>query len=935
MHHFFTTCGLVCFSFFLTCTAHQTLLFAEVIPADRIVDWSQAGIPGDIPVYPAGVNVMNYGALGDGMTDDTLAIQNAINACPTGSAVYLPNGAYRLTSTLNINRSIALRGESRLGTILQMDHLTNGISILTYSGTASAVDIVSGLTKGSTTIEMASSNSHFVTGALLELTQDNDPDLYQIGEHGIEPWTDRQTGMINEITAVNGTTLTLKFPLFFDYDASYNPTGKIRGRVTGAGIENLTVDRIINTTGTGTNILLYAAKQCWVKNVWSERAYNDHIRISRSVQCNIRGNVLNDTWMDAGGQGYGITLEDRSTHILVEDNSMSHLRHSLIVQGGATGNVFAYNFSRDPYSNDSPNWIFADICAHGSMANFNLWEGTKAVQAYVDNIHGSNPWITVFRNYLTKPNANHFGIGVRKTSKWCNVVGNVIGNTGTAGQIIDVDQEVTEHTLVSGNYNGITGEILWDNNNDTTLPASLYLTSKPAFFNSKPWPMYGPDAGVASTLPAEDRWYTLSGTTPPTESPIANTVVVLPEPVVYYDCKNDGTGLLTDLSINALNGVLNGPTYISNSYNNSTALLHDGTDDTVVIADTSVLDMTSSITLACWVNLNSTTADQCIVGKNSAYYLLVDSNNRLALGLPVNGAWVLFRTSNSSIPRNEWAHLVATYDDTKARLYLNGIQLQEWTSTGNINASNKDLIIGSIWGGRYIDGLIDDLAIFSQALNASQVHALYTGNMLLPVQSISLLNYGFEEGSGSIAIDSSPSNFDSNITSATHTTNAVDGSYALNFDGIDDKVVIADMNELDLTETITMAAWVKTTDITKNQCIMGKNTAYFFTLLGNTTAAKIRLGLRIGSSWVTATSSPIISPNTWTHITASYDSSSIKLYVDGLEVTSKSQTGLISTSNKDLEIGSIWNGWYFIGAMDNVQLYDFTLTNEEIASLSN
>jgi hypothetical protein len=51
-----------------------------------------------------------YGAKGDGTTDDTAAIQAAIDACPAGGVVYLPQGIYRTSSTLYPKPGIVIQG---------------------------------------------------------------------------------------------------------------------------------------------------------------------------------------------------------------------------------------------------------------------------------------------------------------------------------------------------------------------------------------------------------------------------------------------------------------------------------------------------------------------------------------------------------------------------------------------------------------------------------------------------------------------------------------------------------------------------------------------------------------------------------------------------------------------------------------------------------
>lgn len=65
------------------------------------------------------VNVKDYGAVGDGTTDDTAAIQAAINAAQqaNGGTVYLPSGTYAITG-LTLPALVDLIGESHISTFL-------------------------------------------------------------------------------------------------------------------------------------------------------------------------------------------------------------------------------------------------------------------------------------------------------------------------------------------------------------------------------------------------------------------------------------------------------------------------------------------------------------------------------------------------------------------------------------------------------------------------------------------------------------------------------------------------------------------------------------------------------------------------------------------------------------------------------------------------
>jgi hypothetical protein len=67
------------------------------------------------------INVRDYAATGNGTTDDTAAIQAAIDAVGSNGAIYIPDGTYKITDALTIAQgtSVSIYGQSRQGTVLQ------------------------------------------------------------------------------------------------------------------------------------------------------------------------------------------------------------------------------------------------------------------------------------------------------------------------------------------------------------------------------------------------------------------------------------------------------------------------------------------------------------------------------------------------------------------------------------------------------------------------------------------------------------------------------------------------------------------------------------------------------------------------------------------------------------------------------------------------
>ncbi len=92
-------------------------------PYDRLPDFSHAGYhqgERQIPDLPVAANVRDFGAVGDGETDDSQAFLDAIAAVKAG-AIFVPEGRYVVSKVLRLTRSgVALRGAGRDKTILHL-----------------------------------------------------------------------------------------------------------------------------------------------------------------------------------------------------------------------------------------------------------------------------------------------------------------------------------------------------------------------------------------------------------------------------------------------------------------------------------------------------------------------------------------------------------------------------------------------------------------------------------------------------------------------------------------------------------------------------------------------------------------------------------------------------------------------------------------------
>ena len=192
--------------------------------------------------------------------------------------------------------------------------------------------------------------------------------------------------------------------------------------------------------------------------------------------------------------------------------------------------------------------------------------------------------------------------------------------------------------------------------------------------------------------------------------------------------------------------------------------------------------------------------------------------------------------------------------------------------------------------------------------------------------------YGFEEGSGATAADSSGNGNDGTIANATWTSSGAYGS-ALHLDGSGPGVLVPDSPSLHLRHAMTLEAWVKPAAISAAwRDVVYKGDDNYYLEATSPMSGLPAGGVSVNGGGHTETfGTTALSTARWTHLALTYDGSALRLYIDGNEVSSVSETSSLRSSTNPLEIGGdgIY-GQYFEGLIDEVRVYDIARTPDEI-----
>ncbi len=382
--------------------------------ASRLPDFSAAGYRSggrELPRPPVVASVRDFGATGDGTTDDTAAFEAALAAVDAG-AVLVPRGNYRISRPLSIRRpGVVLRGEDANASVIMAAPIHGdcsvpnqgppncapyqGAAMLEIEGTVGGnrlATVVVAASRGERRLRL-SSVAGIRAGQWIRLTMRNPADnslgchLYL--ERGcLNPerrqwYSGRIVDWLVRVESVAGDTVTLERALRLDVRMGWSPEIRsFSASVEDSGIENLSL-RFSGEAYAGHNneqghygILIRDAYNCWVRDVTI-------IDADRGVD--IRGgyNTISGLQLRAALRTpqltakvfatghYGVSVAGpRSQDNLIENSVVQTVFvHNLSVASFANGNVFSGIRSAVPHFDHHGAGAYENLYTEISLAD--------------------------------------------------------------------------------------------------------------------------------------------------------------------------------------------------------------------------------------------------------------------------------------------------------------------------------------------------------------------------------------------------------------------------------------------------------------------------------------------------------------------------------------------------------------------------------------
>jgi X-X-X-Leu-X-X-Gly heptad repeat protein len=451
--------------------------------------------------------------------------------------------------------------------------------------------------------------------------------------------------------------------------------------------------------------------------------------------------------------------------------------------------------------------------------------------------------------------------------------------------------------------------------------------------------------------------------------------------LVGYWSFDEGTGTKAgDFSGKGNMGTFfNAPTWTNGKRGKALAFVA-GNNDYISMGTPSSLGLTNTGTLAAWFKTGNHTGYPVIVG-NANYvtdrngYLLsindvFDGAGTVRLEVDSGSASVSINSANA-YDDNQWHYAVGTWDGSNLKIYIDGEAANTPVAQGGVNAVSgvNPVIIGRDPGNdatSNFDGNIDEVRIYSRALSAAEVKALYGrgsnaggGGAAQIVASTASLNNGnlarglvgywtFDGPDITTSVkDMSGNGNNGGFVGGATSSAKVSGKLgqALRFDGVDDYLNMGNNSSLEVTFPFTIAAWVKASAINTTYTILTTDSSGVFADLRGGglqfTAGKVTIGYGCAGSscYNNKDGTTVLKPNVWYHVVGVVRGfGDMDIYINGVDdggSYTSNGAGPVAYSSGPATMGdlSLDNVVTFPGSLDDVRIYNRALSATEVNQL--
>jgi hypothetical protein len=155
----------------------------------------------------------------------------------------------------------------------------------------------------------------------------------------------------------------------------------------------------------------------------------------------------------------------------------------------------------------------------------------------------------------------------------------------------------------------------------------------------------------------------------------------------------------------------------------------------------------------------------------------------------------------------------------------------------------------------------------------------------------------------------------------------------MRFDGINDVVTVADAASLDLTAGMTLEAWVRPSSlgrVDRPLIVKQRGTSGFSYELQAHDGSRPAGWARTSADYTTR-GTTALKTSTWSHIAVTFDGSTLRFFLNGVQKSAKSVSGPLAVGTGSLRIGGALGDW-FKGDVDDVRIWRKPLTAAQITS---